>query len=711
MDSVAQLATRHLALRLKPLHRALRAAATRRAAAADALAEPDLARLCITPEHAGALIDAVDGLCDAAIEETASDPRAALTEAEARAEEDLRARAGRLGAELPLDRIARELRLDAFEVEALLLCAAPEIESTYEHIFAFVLDDLNRKSPCVELLCGLTASTLAERLARRAQLAPWGRLRRVGLLRATGEAATEARQELRLAPGALQFVLGTGDLARFADPDEVPLAPPRELPPHVNAAHVEKIARGLSAGLLQVAAVWGARETGVDDVVQAIACSANLPLRRLRVSTEADRAALKESVSVASALGALLWVPVDALSEPGADALRGPVEEALTAATARVVLAGAHPWRPTSLIAARPYVELSLEPPTLAQRAALWARETGGLPEARAVDFAGRLRLEPREIRAVASAARAAASLETNGHAAPFDHLDQACTQVTRKRSERFARMVVPRRAAEDLVLAADLHRRILDIAGFFRAWPRVSEAWGFGRLATGAGGIKALFSGEPGTGKTLAAEVIAGLLRLPLCKVDLAQVVSKWVGETEKNLDAAFREAEESQAVLFFDEAEALFGKRGEVRHGTDRYANLEVSFLLQRLEDHAGLVILASNLRDQIDAAFTRRFHVTVHFPRPERAERLRIWRLAMPSQAPLDAAVDLEALAGLDLTGAGIVASARTAALLAAQEESARIETRHVVQAIARQFRQEARVLNPGDLGPYAAHCKEA
>jgi SpoVK/Ycf46/Vps4 family AAA+-type ATPase len=247
-------------------------------------------------------------------------------------------------------------------------------------------------------------------------------------------------------------------------------------------------------------------------------------------------------------------------------------------------------------------------------------------------------------------------------------------------------------------------------VAQFFRAWPQVAESWGFGRLTTGEGGIKTFFTGDSGTGKTLAAEVIAGLLNMPLLKVDLARVVSKWVGETEKHLEAAFRAAEESHAVLFFDEADALFGKRGEVQHGTDRYANLEVSYLLQRLEDHYGLVILASNLNDNIDAAFMRRFQIVIHFPRPEPDERRRIWEIAFPKTAPVEAGIDFSALARLDLTGAGTVGAARTAALLAADEASETITIAHIVRAIARQYYREARILTASELGHYAAFLSE-
>jgi len=196
--------------------------------------------------------------------------------------------------------------------------------------------------------------------------------------------------------------------------------------------------------------------------------------------------------------------------------------------------------------------------------------------------------------------------------------------------------------------------------------------------------------------------------------------VVSKWVGETERNLEQAFSEAEDSNALLFFDEADSLFGKRGEVRHGVDRYANLEVSYLLQRLETYFGLVILASNLRENIDAAFTRRFQVILHFARPEPAERRRIWELAFPDAAPLEEEIDFELLARLDMTGASIMNAAQTAALLAIEsakgggnngaQANVTIKPEHVVQAIVRQYQREARLITASELGAYASLLQE-
>ena len=182
--------------------------------------------------------------------------------------------------------------------------------------------------------------------------------------------------------------------------------------------------------------------------------------------------------------------------------------------------------------------------------------------------------------------------------------------------------MIKPKRGPDDLILPKALHRQVFEVAQFHRHGRASPKAGGSGRLITGEGGIKALFTGDSGTGKTLAAEVIAGQLRMTLLKIDLSRIVSKWVGETEKHLEQAFREGEDSHAILFFDEADALFGKRGEVRHGVDRYANMEVSYLLQRIESYGGLVILASNLRENIDQAFTRRFQIVLNFPRPEPA-----------------------------------------------------------------------------------------
>jgi hypothetical protein len=695
--------------------------------AAARLFHPDVTPLCVTEQQVKALLADVDQLPNL------GQPRhVALTPEELAAEEELRKRARASQTQLPLDRLAQTLSLSSFEQETVLLCCAVELDRSYERIYAFILDDLNRRYPCVELLCSLTADTLVERSARRHTLGPYGKLLRSGVVRAVGEPATEGRQELRLAPGLFAFLTGAaGDATTlFRDradvdlptrPDELPLL--SEIAPEV----LDRAGHALSARQIAVLGIWGPRHAGQKEVTLAVAAAARLPLRRWLftepsspgVSAEQN---IADAIQAATALGAILWIDTDFLSGPASEGLRGMgnlLADYLAVSRIPIILTGTHPWRPTVLLEARPYAQLEITTPDYVSRQSMWERALPEVSKEQRDDLAARFRMNSEELRAVAQMAGTQAGL-ANNVVSISEQLEQACDAITRKQSHRFATVIKPRRGRDDLILPDALHRQIIEIAEFHRAWPRVAEGWGFGRMITGAGGIKVLFTGPSGTGKTLAAEVIAGELHMALLKIDLSRVVSKWVGETERNLEQAFSEAEDSNALLFFDEADSLFGKRGEVRHGVDRYANLEVSYLLQRLETYFGLVILASNLRENIDAAFTRRFQIILNFPRPESAERRRIWRLAFPQAAPLEE-IDFEVLARLDMTGASIVNAAQTAALLAieaAKNEhnkegaaaNAVITPAHIVQAIERQYQRESRLLTASELGSYAALLSE-
>ena len=195
-----------------------------------------------------------------------------------------------------------------------------------------------------------------------------------------------------------------------------------------------------------------------------------------------------------------------------------------------------------------------------------------------------------------------------------------------------------------------------------------VYQKWGFAAKSSRGLGIAALFAGASGTGKTLAAEVLANELQLDLCRIDLSQVVSKYIGETEKNLRRVFDAADEGGAVLLFDEADALFGKRSEVKDSHDRYANIEISYLLQRMEAYRGLAILTTNMKNAVDAAFLRRIRFIVQFPFPDAAQRAEIWRRILPAATPT-AALDVERLAQLNVAGGSIRNIALNAAFLAA------------------------------------------
>jgi hypothetical protein len=258
----------------------------------------------------------------------------------------------------------------------------------------------------------------------------------------------------------------------------------------------------------------------------------------------------------------------------------------------------------------------------------------------------------------------------------------------------------------DDLVVPASCRRSLEEYVLWVTHRRRVEGEWG-ARLP---GGPVALFAGPSGTGKTLAAEVIAASLGRRLYRVDLGMLVSKYIGETEKNLNALFDAADGKEVVLLFDEADSLFGRRGDVREARDRYANMEVSHLLARIERHRGPCILTTNLRQHLDPAFARRFQAVIEFPRPDAASRAALWQRGFPPQAPLAADVQAESLgAALELTGAQIRNAALHAAFLAAAADSS-IQLVHVAAAVMAELAKDGREVPRSSLGMLAAHLAE-
>jgi SpoVK/Ycf46/Vps4 family AAA+-type ATPase len=263
---------------------------------------------------------------------------------------------------------------------------------------------------------------------------------------------------------------------------------------------------------------------------------------------------------------------------------------------------------------------------------------------------------------------------------------------------------IVPAYTFEDLVLPDDTLRQLREIAAQVSLRGVVYERWGFGERLSRGRGIAALFSGPSGTGKTMAAEVLANYLNLDLYRVDLSGVVSKYIGETEKNLRRVFDAAEESGAILFFDEADALFGKRSEVHDSHDRFANIEINYLLQRMEDYRGLAILATNMKSQLDQAFLRRLRFLVDFPFPSVAERKRIWQGVFPSKAETQN-VDYAFLSRLEIAGGNIKNIAMNAAFLAATGEHP-IGMQHLLSAARREYTKIDKLVLESEFGRYFA-----
>lgn len=348
------------------------------------------------------------------------------------------------------------------------------------------------------------------------------------------------------------------------------------------------------------------------------------------------------------------------------------------------------------MVASRPAIHVDIDRVSTRVRHDTWRQVMPG-HSAIAADLAARYSLDPAQIAVVA---RDVASLGALEDTTDTDDL-AASVRLRSNLSFTGAGLHLRRATAtrEALVLAPDRMAQLQEATDRLRMQSRVLDDWGFLANRPGARGVRMLFSGPPGTGKTLAAEVMAAELGVDLLVVDIPRVISKWIGETEKNLAEVFDAAERAQAVLFFDEADAFFGKRTEISDAHDRYANFETAYLLSRLERFEGLAVLATNLRQNIDPAFLRRLEFVVDFDEPAAEQRAAIWRCHIPSEAAVAGDVHLDEIAGLYAIVGGLIRNAAVAAaFLAAARGSTAITRQHFIHAIAREYEKAGKAF-PG------------
>jgi SpoVK/Ycf46/Vps4 family AAA+-type ATPase len=373
-------------------------------------------------------------------------------------------------------------------------------------------------------------------------------------------------------------------------------------------------------------------------------------------------------------------------------------------------LAGEKPWNPGVLSKKHTFLKMVFPIPPYPLRKRLWKLSLDGQYTVSAdvnIDaFANKFRFTGGQIQdAIADAGNLAAMRCGNGNSEiTMEDLHQSCRARSNQKLSAMAQKIVPHYTWADIVLPSDKLQQLKEISNYVKYRPIVYDDWGFGQKLSLGKGLNVLFSGPSGTGKTMAAEIIANELKLDLYKIDLSCVVSKYIGETEKNLAKIFQEAETSNAILFFDEADALFGKRSEVRDSHDRYANIEINYLLQKMEEHEGIAILASNFRKNIDEAFTRRMHFSVDFPFPDENYRLKIWQNIFPFATPISEDIDFKFLAKrFKISGGNIKNIALHAAFLAA-EDSKCVNMDCTIFATKREFQKMGKLCVQSDFGRY-------
>lgn len=600
-------------------------------------------------------------------------------------------------AEIPpaaLDALCAAFGLTTFERDVLLLCAGVELENGFAALCGRVQRNPTRGFPNFSL----ALSALRE--PHWSALSPDAPLRRWRLVELNPRDELITATPLRIAERVLHYLTGVPCEDEALRGLIQPVGASGELPPSQQRAadEIALVYSRAEMGRLPVVQLCG-RADGDKRAIAATACERlGLGLRAVRASdlpaTAAERLQLARLWERETTLGGwALLIEADETADPAAG-LAG----FLDAVHGVLLLAAREPLRALT----RPVVRIDVARPDPSEQRALWETALG----AGAAELNGELDhvlshfdLSARHVRA----ASAQALLTSSGHTPLATAIWDACRTETRPRLDGLAQQIPATATWHDLVLPGPQLDTLREIAAQLRSRHRVYQTWGFAAKGSRGLGITALFAGASGTGKTFAAEVLAAELRLDLFRIDLSQVVSKYIGETEKNLRRVFDAAENSGAILLFDEADALFGKRSEVKDSHDRFANIEVSYLLQQMEAYRGLAILTTNLKHALDPAFLRRIRFVVSFPFPGPVERAEIWRRIFPPATPTDA-LDMTRLARLNVAGGNIRNIALNAAFRAAAED-APVRMTHLLRAARSEYEKLEKPLTETETGGWA------
>ena len=600
--------------------------------------------------------------------------------------------------------LSERLGLSAFEQEILLLCAAMELDTRVAGLCARAQDDPQKNFPTFALALALFGEASWDALSPERPLRFWHliEISQFGAQPLTASALCADERIVNYLKGLnylderISSLLAPLELAA----DALELAASQESLVRVILRRWKQAAE---TGSLPVAQLVGADPQSKQLVAHHVAAAANRQLHRLPVeSLPANHADLellarfwrRESLLLPLAL----YLDAEELSGPAERS--GALHRFLSRSDGLFFLG----VRETLPHAGCPHFSLDIAKPAAAEQKTAWAVALGEEAPEMPAQLVGQFNLNLTKIHELAHLAKTEAK---DSNVSLSERIWATCRASERPRMDALAQRLDPKVTWDDLVLPPGEMKLLREIAAQVRQRNKVYEDWGFSRKMNRGFGISALFAGDSGCGKTMAAEVIANELRLNLYRIDLSAVVNKYIGETEKNLRRLFDAAEEGGSILFFDEADALFGKRSEVKDSHDRYANIEINYLLQRLESYRGLAILATNMKSALDTAFLRRLRFIINFPFPGIADRRRLWENVFLQQdvarklpgPPLET-LDYERLARLNLTGGNIYIVALNACFTAASSKSEKVTMPLVLEAARAEFMKLDRPINETD-----------
>lgn len=633
------------------------------------------------------------------------------------------------GKKLALPHLALCCGLSPAEVDILLMALAPELDPRYETLYSYLQNDMTRKNASMNLTLDLICRSEEEKIKARQLFSPDAPLLHFHLIELHEESydrhPTELRRFLRIDETVTRFLLERK--AQQSSTARLVVAEKTFGDLETSSASRQEL-QNLSAALnqngteLAIVQLWGGDDAPLKEAAEAMAHSLGKDMLCAEMAgLEADPVKLRTLTRDAALWDNLLVIERGQveLQEPQR-IKRAQVEETLLKGIVESNLpvvflspdeqfispdAATHLWR------------IHVQPPDYEMRREEWQAALSNVPDLDADRLADLFSFGKKRIRQSADLAIALARLRDPVNPLPMmTDVLAAVRDLNSPNIQRFALSIEPSYEWKDIVLPAEQMKQLHGLAARVKFRSVVHNRWDFGRKMSRGRGLAAIFSGPPGTGKTCTAEVLARELSLRLFQIDLAAVVSKYIGETEQHLSTIFREAELSQSLLFFDEADALFGKRVEVNDARDHYANMQTNYLLQRIEQYQGLVILATNFLENIDEAFLRRLHCMVRFPFPDERAREQIWRLQFPAKAPRADNIDFAFLASrFNLAGANIRNVVLEAAFLAAQEtnDNRVISMDHIIEALRNEYHNKlGKLIMKTDLGPYSpAVAKEA
>lgn len=629
------------------------------------------------------------------------------------------------GQALRLPLLSDIFHLNSFEIDVLLICLVSELKLPYEQIYSYLQNDLTKKRPTVDLVIKLLCQSVEEKIKARMNFSPSSPLLVNHLIHLSNneneEHSSLLSRSIKVDERIISFLLEFDEIdPRIKNFSTImnSLRTIKDLSlPENDTALIDKIKWYFQTNNPQIFFLAGPYGTGKKTVAEIVSNEFDMPLLIVdsKVLLENGSYEMLDLVFREALLqkASIYFEGFDAVVKD-ANTKVSPLNiiKKMDQYPYWIFLSGGQSWEPPCVFNNHGFISLDLPLPEAKNRKMLWDAFLDGYDLSGDVDLneiSGKFKFSAGQIKdAIFTAGQVAKSRGDDDQAISLSDLYRGCKAQSNQKLSSMAKKIEPRYTWEEIILPNDVKEQLREISSHVKYRETVYSDWGFDRKLSLGKGLNIFFSGTSGTGKTMAAEIIAKEVGLDLYKIDLSSLVSKYIGETEKNLNKIFKEAETSNAILFFDEADAIFGKRSEIKDSHDRYANIEVNYLLQKMEEHEGIVILASNYKKNIDDAFLRRLHFAIEFPFPNETLRKKIWKNIFPKETPVNDDIDFGFLANFKITGGNIKNIVLAATFLAA-EGSRIVKMEYIIKATKREFQKMGKLCTQKEFGEYYEHIK--